>query len=169
MITTENNTTCNRLEKTMRSCYLSATIEVMEFRKIGNRYLLRISRGEEIIESITSFLKKQDIRAGSICGIGAVNRANLLYYSMEDKKYHGKEFEGEFEIVALNGNASILDKKHFPHIHIILANNNYNCFGGHLTSATVAVTCEVFIDPDKGEVVREFNEETKLNLWKLNT
>ena len=139
----------------------------MKFKKSQGRILLRLERGEEIVEQITNFLQAEDIRAGSIVCLGAASHVKLRYYSMKDKQYHGGEFEGEFEIASLNGNISTMDSKIWPHIHIVLADTEYQCFGGHLESAIVGVTCEIVIDPIGEEVSREFDEETGLKLWNL--
>jgi uncharacterized protein len=139
----------------------------MESHQVGNSYLLRIARGEEIVESVTQFLKEKNIRSGSLSGIGAASDVTLRYYSLEDKKYHSKEFSGEFEIASLNGNISILDGEIWPHIHIVLSDTDYHCFGGHLEKAIVGVTCEIVISPLEGEVVRTFDKETGLKLWSL--
>ena len=50
----------------------------MEYRKFGSTYILRIDRGEEILESITALCRKEKIYLGSISGIGAVGEVTLL-------------------------------------------------------------------------------------------
>lgn len=136
-------------------------------KKVNGRWLVRIERGEEIVETLTQFLKEHTITAGSITGIGAVDRAELRYYSMEDKAYHNREFIGEYEILALNGNISVLESGIWPHIHIVLSDTEFHCLGGHLDSAMVSVTCEVMIDPIDLHLQRDFDDETGLNLWTL--
>ena len=140
---------------------------LVQHRHAGSRHLLRIHRNEEIVQVITDFLKEKTIRSGSISGIGAASNVKLRYYSMEDQKYHGKEFTGEFEIASLTGNISVMDGEIWPHIHIVLGDTNYNCFGGHLESAIVGVTCEIIIDEMEEELLRTFDEETGLKLWCL--
>jgi len=140
----------------------------MVAKLIDGKWLVRIERGEEIVESITKFLNEQNIRAGSISGIGAASKVTLRYYSMVDKQYHGKTFEGEFEIASMNGNVSVMNGKIWPHIHIVLGDIEYQCFGGHLESGIVGVTCEVVIDPLNAELVRFADDDTGLNLWDLS-
>jgi len=134
---------------------------------MGNTWLLRIDREEEIVETITAFLKEQGIEAGSISGIGAADSVTLRYYSLETKEYYSKEFEGEFEIASLTGNVSVVDGQPWPHVHIVLAGTDYKAFGGHLHKATVGVTCEVIITPIEGTIERELDEAIGLKLWQL--
>lgn len=139
----------------------------MEWKKIEERYVLRIQRGEEIVGSITKLLHEQDIRAGTISGIGAASNVKLRYYSVEEQKYHSMSFEGAFEIATLTGNISVVDGKSWPHLHIVLTDTDYKAFGGHLESAVVGVTCEVILEPFEAEIDRTFDKETGLKLWKL--
>lgn len=139
----------------------------MESIVIDNRHLIRINRGEEIVESLTNYIQANNITAGAISGIGAASQITLRYYSLEDKQYHSRDFTGEFEIASLSGNVSLLDEKPWPHLHIVLGDTNYQCFGGHLEAATVGVTCEVIIDTLPTTIERELDEETGLKLWKF--
>ena len=54
----------------------------MEYRKFGSTYILRIDRGEEILESITALCRKEKIYLGSISGIGAVGEVTLGVFNL---------------------------------------------------------------------------------------
>ena len=45
----------------------------MKYRKVEDGYLLRLEKGEEVVETLTAFIKNQKIQAGFITGMGAVN------------------------------------------------------------------------------------------------
>ena len=135
---------------------------------IDGRHLVRLQKGENIVESLTKYLTENNIRAGSISGIGAADYVSLRYYSVEEQKYYGKEFEGEFEIASMNGNVSLMDGKIWPHLHIVLGDTDYKCFGGHLEEARIGVTCEIFIEPLDAEIDRTVDEETGLKVWSLH-
>lgn len=139
----------------------------MRSKQVGTAHLLRLDRGEEIVSSLTAYLCGQNIRAGSFSGIGAVDRVALRYYRLATKDYASREFSGEFEIIALNGNVSLVDGASWPHIHIVLGDSEYRCFGGHLQSATVGVTCEIAISALDTELHRIHDVETGLKLWDL--
>ena len=45
----------------------------MEYRKFGKQYVIRLEKGEEIVSSIKDLCEKENIKLGSLSGIGAVN------------------------------------------------------------------------------------------------
>ena len=61
----------------------------MDYRKSGNRYILRLNRGEEIISSITDLCRKENIKAASVNGIGATQSVEAGFYDLKKKKYCG--------------------------------------------------------------------------------
>lgn len=136
----------------------------MLFRKFENRYVVRIDRGEEIVESLKAFLAQSGVLSGSVSGIGAVYWAEVARYVAATKQYVTMRLEGEHEITALNGNIALLDGKPFLHLHVALADTSFRGFGGHLQSALVSGTCEVVVEVLEGYLKREFNEKEGLNL-----
>ena len=50
------------------------------------------------------------------------------------------------EITSLVGNVSQMDGEVYLHIHVNIADENNNVFGGHLTSAVISATGEIIID-----------------------
>ena len=47
------------------------------------------------------------------------------------------------------------------------ADKENKVYGGHLNSAIVSATCEMFVRVIQGNVNREFNNEIGLNLFKF--
>ena len=43
----------------------------MEYRKFADTYVIRLDKGEEIISSLQAICEKENIRLGSVEGIGA--------------------------------------------------------------------------------------------------
>ena len=139
----------------------------MEFKKFGNKYFVRIDKGEEIVESLKKFCEKNNIKLGTITGIGATNKVTVGLFKAETKEYHSTELTGNFEIAPLHGNISTMSGKTYLHLHVNLCNKEHKSFGGHLNSATVSATFEAVIDVIDGEVDRAFSEEIGLNLFKF--
>ena len=139
----------------------------MQSRQCSDIFILRLSSGEEIVETLTRFLAGNNITSGVINGIGAAADATLNYFNMKTKKYEEKCFSGDYEILALNGNVSLKEDKPFAHLHIVLGTKDYECIGGHLKSAKVGATCEVVIQQLDAELKREVDEETGLYLLDL--
>jgi len=140
----------------------------MKFKKFGNKFIVRIDKGEEIVETLKQFCKDNGIKLGSIIGIGATNKATVGLFDVETKKYHSKELVGNFEIAPLHGNISTMNNEVYLHLHINLCDQEHKSFGGHLNSAVVSATFEAIIEKIDDEVDRFFDKNIGLNLLKLD-
>jgi predicted DNA-binding protein with PD1-like motif len=129
----------------------------------GN-WQLRLDLEEEITETLTNFLKQENIRSGRIQGIGAVKDAVLGFFNTETNTYDKKTFEGEWELLSLLGNITIKDGEPFPHLHVMISGADYITYGGHLFSAIIAVTGELYIQPLSVPVERQIDTRTGLYL-----
>ena len=140
----------------------------MEFKKFGTKYVLRLDKGEEIVESIKLFCKKENVIFGSINGIGATNDITVGLFLTEKKQYESNNFKGDFEIAPLVGNITTMNGELYLHIHVNFSDKENKSYGGHLNSAIVSATMEIVIDVFDGTIDREFDEEIGLNLLKFN-
>jgi len=140
----------------------------MEFKQFGNKYILRLDKGEEIVETLKSFCKDQNIKLGWVKGIGAVNKATIGFYKPYYKKYYSTDLQGDHEITSLLGNISTMNDEVYLHLHINLSDIEYNTYGGHLSSAIISVTGEIMIEAIEGNVDRKFNEEIGINVYKFD-
>jgi len=136
----------------------------MKFKKFENKWVVRIDKGEEIVQTLKKFCQENKIKLGSISGIGAVNKTTIGLFETKSKEYHTKELVGDYEITNLIGNISTMNKEVYLHLHITLADKNQCAYGGHLSYAIISGTGEFVIEEIEGEVEREFNEEVGLNL-----
>lgn len=139
----------------------------MEYRIFGQTVVLRLEKGEEVIESLTALCKKEDIKLGSISGLGAANYVTVGLFKIDEKKYYSNTFEEDFEITNLTGNISRMNGEVYLHIHGTFANIEGKCIGGHLNKAIISATSEIIINIINGEIDREFSEEIGLNLIKF--
>lgn len=135
-----------------------------EFRKIDNTYIVRLNKGAEIISAIKDFCTSNNIKVGTVQGIGAINTATFGFFNPETKEYNEKLFEGPREITSLLGNISTKDGETYLHLHMNVSGSDYNTIGGHLINATISLTGEIFITPLNGTVDRKFCGKTGLNL-----
>lgn len=139
----------------------------MIFKKFGNKYILRIDRGEEIVATLKAFCTNHRIGLGSVTAIGAANRATIGLFNTTTKQYQSTELTGDFEITSLTGNISTMNGEVYLHLHATLSDANYHTFGGHLNTAVVSGTCELIIDVIEGTCEREFSDDVGLNLLKI--
>lgn len=130
----------------------------------GRRYVLRFDRGEEVLESLRGFCLEKNFKSGSFSAIGAAEKATLMHYDLDTKKYAEKTFEQKLEIVNLSGNLSWHEERPYLHAHGVFSDKEMGCWGGHIKEVVVAATCELFLIQTEGEVKREFSEEIGLNL-----
>ena len=137
----------------------------MEYRKFGDTFVIRIDKGEEIVESLRTVCEKEGIRLGWVKGIGAVNDVTIGLFETASKTYISKRLQGDYEITGLLGNISRMDGKPYLHLHINISGADYNVLGGHLNSATVSATCEIILRTIEGRVGRRLDENIGINLY----
>ncbi len=139
----------------------------LRYRKLGPTFILRLDRGEEIVSTLKDFCKEQAICIGTVQGIGAVDNAVIGIFAARTKEYHTTTLSGDHEITSLAGSITTMDNKPYLHLHITLTDATYLAFGGHLTSAVVSGTCEVFIHTFDDRLGRRFDADTGLNVFDL--
>ena len=64
----------------------------MEYRRFEDKYILRIDRGEDVVNVLTNFCREKDIRLGTISGIGAASLVEIGLFNVNTKEYKTKEF-----------------------------------------------------------------------------
>ncbi len=136
----------------------------MQFVKSDKHYVIRLEKGEPIISRVTEFCEENNITSGLFHGIGAALSAEIGFYNLADKEYSWKKINEPMEIVSLTGNISLVEDKPFLHIHIVLSNSDFECFGGHLKDATVGATCEIYLTDSLTKIERKMDEEIGLKL-----
>jgi predicted DNA-binding protein with PD1-like motif len=139
----------------------------MNYKRFDNKVIIRIDKGEEIVDILKTICKKLDIKLGSIVGIGATDKVTIGLLNTKTKKYQSKEFTGDHEIAPLVGNITLMNGEVYLHLHVTICNVEHKALGGHLTSAVVSAMFEGIIDIIEGQVTREYNDEVGLNLLSL--
>ena len=140
----------------------------MEFKRFGEKYIIRIDKGEELVETLKKFCEEQEIRLGTVQGIGAADRVTIGLFDTKTKKYHSKAFRGDFELVPVIGNITTMDGRLYLHLHANIADAEHKSYAGHLNSAMISGTFEGKVEAIDGTVDREFDEEVGLNLFKFD-
>lgn len=139
----------------------------MEYGRFGDTVLLRIDRGEEIIETVKKVAEKERIRLASVEALGAVDDFTVGVYDVAAKRYDSRTFTGAFEIVSLVGTITEKDGAFYQHLHMSAGNRDCEVFGGHLNRAVVSVTCEMVIRVLSGAVDRAPDPETGIILIRF--
>ena len=139
----------------------------MKTRKFDDYYIVRLDKGEEIVTALKKFCRAQNIKLGTVSGIGAANRVKIGLFDPVEKKYHDQEFSGNFEIVSLSGNITTMDGEVYLHLHIAVGDEKQRVYGGHLGQAVISATAEIVVNIFNGEVNRYFDDEVGLNLLNI--
>lgn len=136
----------------------------MQYTKTPQGYLIRFIKGEELPGAFESFCESENIKGGFFHALGAVTSVELACYHLDRKEYTYKKLDEELEIVSLTGNVAIVDNKPVIHMHGVVSDKNFQCFGGHVKSAVIGATCEMYITDFEKEVTRKMDEEIGLKL-----
>ena len=139
----------------------------MEYKKFNKTIVVRIDKGEEILEKIKEIAEKEKIKLANINALGATNDFTVGVFKTSEKKYYSNSFQGDFEIVSLTGTINTMNKEFYTHIHMSAGDSEGHVFGGHLNRAIVSATCEMIINIIDGEVDRYHDEEIGLNLFQF--
>lgn len=139
----------------------------MEYKRFNNKIVARIDRGEEIITQLNAICVKENIKLASVNAIGATNDFTVGVYKLTNKQYMPCRYTGDFEIISLLGTVTAKDGKPYIHLHMSASDSCDVVVGGHLTCATVSVTCEMVIDVIDGAVQRQLDENIGINLLKF--
>lgn len=130
---------------------------------VGDTYVVRLQKGEEVLASIKVLCEQEHITLGTISALGAVNHVIIGAYDVVKKQYVSHEFNSTMEMTSLTGNIIEMSGKPYLHIHATFGDLNGTVIGGHLNKAVVSATCELFIRRLDGHVGRKFDPETGLN------
>ena len=139
----------------------------MDHRRFGDTVLVRLERGEEILEQLAQVARAESIPLASVQGLGAVDRFTVGVYHVEEQVYLSREYTGSYEIVSLTGTVDTMQGQFYCHLHMSAADGQGTVRGGHLNRATVSATCELVLHCIDGSVDRQRDPVTGLNLWKF--
>ena len=155
----------------MQSSYAITVVNAHSCQRmhgVQRPFLLVIKRGDDINQTITQCANAARLPGAILMGIGAIKDPTLAYFNLTTKKYQNKTFAGIYELLSLNGNISQVKGKRFVHDHVVIGDDQYHTFGGHLMGGTVGVTAEIAIIPLSAIPKRVYDKDTHLSLIKPN-
>lgn len=139
----------------------------MEYRKFDDTYIVRLNKGEEVIESLKELCKNENIELAEITGLGASDFVEIGVFNVNTKEYNTKVFEGMFEITSLVGNVTRKESEVYLHIHINFGDEDGMVKGGHLVKSKISATSEIIVRKINGNVGRKLSDEIGLNLLQF--
>jgi len=140
----------------------------MKYKKIDQRtYVISLAPGEEIIETLDAFLAREKIDNAYFSGIGAVSKAELAHYRVDNKKYSSKVFQEPLEVANLTGNAFLFEGKPLVHAHVTLANDRFETLAGHLVNGVISAACEIVLVKLDSQLQKKYSHEIGLKLLDI--
>ena len=140
----------------------------MEYRRFGDSVVLRIQKGEEILETIKEVCAREQIALAEVSGIGAVNDVTLGVFNSEKFEYESQRFTGDMEIASCTGSVTQMNGEIYLHLHMVVGNVTKSIVHtGHLNQARISLTGEFILRVIDGQVGREYSPEVGLNLFKF--
>lgn len=121
----------------------------MQAVRDGTRWMVRLDDGEDLLESLTEFARREDLRAAAVVsGIGMLRRATIGYW--DGSQYRPEELTVPHEVVGLQGTIARVQGAPSIHLHVAAAGPDHRVVGGHLLSATVGMLEEICIESFPG-------------------
>lgn len=140
----------------------------MDYRRFGDKIVVRMDRGEEILTELQRVAEKENVKLASVTALGATDDFTVGVYNVAEKQYHSHSFQGAFEIVSLTGTINTMNGEYYAHLHISAGDEKGAVFGGHLNRAVISATCEMVITVIDGQVDRFRDEEIGINLFRFS-
>ena len=140
----------------------------MEYRSFDRTILVRLDKGDNIVESLLSVAASEGVTLASVSGIGAVDTMTVGVWDLSLGDYERYTYLGNREINALVGNLTTKDGAPYLHLHITATGAGGMVVGGHLMEATVSLTAEIFLHLADGAVERRFDPVLGINRISFN-
>jgi uncharacterized protein len=117
----------------------------MKVKFDGFNWLVRLEKGEFLVEELTKLVIQENIKGAWLSGVGAAQWAELGFYDLNAQKYNFKKLDQLLEITSLQGNVAWEGDKPVLHIHGSFSDEKMQAFGGHVKELSVGGTCEILL------------------------
>ncbi len=149
---------------------IDASMIVFESR-IARRFVGRLERGEEVIQTLAQLCEHERIRSAWIHGAGILEWVELTEWDVEREVWRApRRIEGPLTVLSLEGSASIRNGPPWVQLHGMLSRqtgpSSVETLGGTLASARVYAiefAIEVY---DDVRLERDEDAQTGLSLFK---
>lgn len=132
----------------------------------GRTFVGRLATGSDLVEEIERICAEQDIQAGEVSLVGAVQHAAYAFYRQGEQRYEELASDRHRELAGFVGNVSMREGRPFLHAHCTLADEAGGTVSGHLLHGTKVWVAEVIIHEWTDlSLVRVHDETTGLALW----
>lgn len=139
----------------------------MKYLKTNYGFLMRMEKGERVVEVFRKFVKDKKIKSGVFLAIGALEFVSLSFYDLKKKEYLKYEVGYPVEVVSMTGNIAWMKNEVIIHCHGVFSDKTGKTTGGHFNEGVVGPTLEIMIMVEDEKVERVYNRGVGLNLLSL--
>jgi predicted DNA-binding protein with PD1-like motif len=123
--------------------------------------------GEEPMEGLLDFAKRERLTSGHFTAIGAFESVTLGYFDWAQKDYERIRIPEQVEVLSLVGDVALEGADPKIHAHVVVGKRDGTAHGGHLLEARVRPTLEVILIQPPGHLRRRFDPRSKLALIEV--
>jgi uncharacterized protein len=136
----------------------------------GSRtYAIIFGKNDEFMAGLTELAENNHFRASHFTAIGAFHQALLGWFDREKNAYKKIPITQQVEVASLIGDIGLINGKPAVHAHAVLGFPDGTSRCGHIISATVWPTLELFLTDEPVTLVKEEDPETDLFLFDPRT
>jgi predicted DNA-binding protein with PD1-like motif len=124
-----------------------------------------LDTGEEVMESLQSFVDRQGVTAAQFTAIGALSDVVLMYFDWQKKTYLRIPVQEQVEVASLIGDVAIAPSGGAAlHAHLVIGKRDGSAMAGHLGEAHVRPTLEVILTESPAHLRKTKDPESGLAL-----
>ncbi|WP_300162759.1 DUF296 domain-containing protein [Solidesulfovibrio sp.] len=128
--------------------------------------LVRLPRGDDLLEALAGICLERNISKGHLTLIGSLERAVLGFYDQDAREHRLRTVETGTEILSGLGNVSLRDGLPVVHLRLTLLTGDFAVTGGQAMPGCVLFAGEACITPLAGPCLhRGLDPATGLALW----
>ena len=131
-------------------------------------FIIVFETGDEVMNGLLEFARQNQIRSGFFTGLGAFERVTVAFYDLEKKEYQHIPVNEQTEVMSLVGNIVLYEGEPKLHAHVVVGKRDGTAHGGHLISARVRPTLEIWLTASPQIIERRMNGEVGLPLIDLS-
>jgi uncharacterized protein len=132
-------------------------------------YAIIFGKYDEFMPGLTEFAENNKLKASYFSAIGAFREALFGWFDGEKKAYKKIPISQQVEVISLLGDIGIVNGKPVVHAHAVVGLEDGTTRGGHIISATVWPTLELFLTDVPQSLVKEEDPSTGLFLFHPKT
>ena len=127
-------------------------------------WALVFDKGDELIEALTEFARRERVKSAHFTAIGALSEATLGYFDRERRNYRKIPVREQVEVLTLAGDVALRDGQPRIHAHVVVGKSDGAALGGHVLEARVWPTLELILTESPRALIRRSDPETGLAL-----